>query len=220
MTAAHEDLTALLGPAALGLLTSVEQQQLDRHLRTCEQCRNELTGLLAVVDRLGELEGSPGLLEDLQPSPVRAEAVLAAVAEDRSRARTRAHRWQAALAAAASVAVLAAGVVAAGAMDDSGPPVPLEAVAVQAPAGVEASADLVPHTWGVEIKLAATGLAAGQPYTVQVLTASGRRVDAGAFLGTGERRLLCNLNASVLRGDAVGFVVRDAAGDEVLAADL
>lgn len=220
MTAAHEGLTALLGPAALGLLTSVEQQQLDRHLRTCAQCRSELTELLAVVDRLGELEDEPALLEDLQPSATRAEAVLAAVAAERTRGRARARRWQAVLAAAASVAVLTAGVVAATSMDSGGPRVPLEAVVVQAPPGVEASADLVPHTWGVEIKLAATGLAVGQPYTVQVLTATGQRIDAGAFLGTGERRLLCNLNASVLRADAVGFVVQDAGGDQVLTADL
>jgi hypothetical protein len=220
MTAAHDTVTALLGPAALGLLTSVEQQQLDRHLRACAQCRSELAGLMGVVDRLGELDDEPGLMDELQPSAARAEAVLAAVAADRTRTRSRARRWQAVLAAAASVAVLAAGVVAATAIDGTGPRAPLEAVAVQAPPGVEASADLVPHTWGVEIKLAATGLAAGRPYTVQVLTAAGQRVDAGAFLGTGERPLLCNLNASVLRADAVGFVVRDAAGEQVLAADL
>ena len=31
----HDDMVPLLGPAALGLLTSKEQEQLDRHLAGC-----------------------------------------------------------------------------------------------------------------------------------------------------------------------------------------
>lgn len=221
MTPAHDDLTALLGPAALGLLTSVEQERLDRHLRGCPACRAELAGLTGVVGRLGDLDGEQALLEDLQPDPDRVEAVLRAITAERFAERRRAQRWQAVLAAAASVVVLAAGLATAGSMGrDDGPSVPLEPVAVQAPAGIEASADLVPHTWGVEIKLTATGLTTGEAYTVAVRTNAGELVDAGAFLGTGSRTMLCNLNASVLRADAAGFVVRDAAGAQVLAAEL
>jgi hypothetical protein len=221
VTAPHDDLTPLLGPAALGLLTSVEQQQLDRHLRGCAACRAELAALTGVVRRLADLDDEQALLDDVQPDAARVDAVLAAITAERFVQRRQGQRRQAVLAAAASVVVLAAGLVTAGALSrDIGPAVPLESVAVQAPAGVEASADLVPHTWGVEIKLAATGLATGEPYTVQVRTDDGDLVDAGAFLGTGSRTLFCNLNASVLREDAIGFVVRDAAGSQVLAAEL
>jgi hypothetical protein len=221
MPAAHDDLTPLLGPAALGLLTTVERQQLDAHLRGCARCRDELAELAGVVDRLGELDSEQALLDDVRPDVDRVGGVLTAIAVDCSRQRRRSQRWQSLLAAAASVAVLAAGLTAVGALErDSGSAVPLEPVAVQAQAGVQARAELVPHTWGVEIKLVARGLAAGQAFSVQVRTVDGAMVDAGAFLGTGDRTLFCNLNTSVLRPDAVGFVVRDAAGEQVLVAEL
>ena len=43
---------------------------------------------------------------------------------------------------------------------------------------------------------------------------------AGAFVGTGDRRMLCSLNSAVLRPDAAGFVVLDDQGREVVSADL
>lgn len=217
----HADLAPLLGPAALGLLTPEEQRSLDSHLSDCPLCRAELDDLAGVTDRLAELEGQEALLDDLQPVPSRAQAVLAGIAAERRADARRTQRWHAVVAAAASVVVLAAGVATAAALSrDVAPQVPLEAVAVDAPGSVDARADLVAHTWGVEIKLAASGLAEGAPYTVKVMTTDGRTVDAGAFLGTGDRTLLCNLNASVLREDAAAFVVLDGSGLQVLSAEL
>ena len=212
MTRSRHDMAALLGPAALGLLTSPEQEELDRHLRGCAVCRDELAALSGVAARLGDLDPETALAPSADGL---ADTVLAAVARERRRAQ----RLQVVVAAAASVAVLLAGLVTAGTLG-AGPSVPLESVAVSAEDGVEARADLVAHTWGVEIKLAAAGLAAGRPYTVQVVTESGAVVDAGAFLGTGARTLTCNLNASVLREDARSFSVLDSGGREVLSADL
>ena len=216
----HTDMTSLLGPAALGLLTSPEQRRLDAHLASCATCRDELAALSAVGARLGEVPADV-VLDEPAASTRRTEAVLAAVARERQLERRRGQRLQALLAAAASVVVLAAGLVTAQALD-AGPAavVPLEAVAVSAPSGVDARADLVAHTWGVEIKLVAAGLATGRAYTVQVTTDGGEVVDAGAFLGTGEKTLRCNLNASVLRPDAASFAVLDEAGRQVLTADL
>ena len=216
----HTDMTSLLGPAALGLLTSTEQRRLDAHLSACTACRDELAALTAVGARLAEVPADV-VLDEPAVSSRRTEAVLAAVASERQSERRRSQRLQAALAAAASVVVLAAGVVTAQALDaEPASEVPLEAVAVRAPDGVDARADLVAHTWGVEIKLVAAGLETGRPYTVQVTTDEGRVVDAGAFLGTGDRALACNLNASVLRPDAASFAVLDASGRAVLTADL
>lgn len=223
MPSPHEDMTALLGPAALGLLTDTEQRQLDRHLAGCARCRTEADDLTGVAERLADLDGADALVEDLAPDGARVDAVLARIAADRRRARRSAQRWQAAVASAACLAVLAAGLVTATALSNRQPAVPMEGVPVQAlPAAgdVSARADLVAHTWGVEIKLTATGLAPGQPYTVQVRTTGGAVVDAGAFLGTGDRTLLCNLNASVLRPDAASFAVLDRRGTPVLSAQL
>ena len=208
----HDDLTALLGPAALGLLTTAEHERLDRHLTTCATCRDELAALTGVAERLGDLDAESALAHDTGP---RADAVLAAVHRERRRDQLR----QTVLAAAASVAVLLAGLLAAGTLDARpATDVPVEAVAVRG--DVEATAGLVAHTWGVEIKLVAAGLEQGRPYSVQVLTESGDVVDAGAFLGTGDRPLSCNLNASVLREDARSFAVLDSTGRMVLTAQL
>ena len=215
----HTDMTPLLGPAVLGLLTSPERRRLDAHLAACGACRDELAALSAVGARLAEVPTDVAL-EQQETSARRTEAVLAAVAGARRLERRRAQRLQALLAAAASVVVLAAGLVTAQALDDEPAAVPLEAVAVRSQEGVDARADLVAHTWGVEIKLVAAGLAPGRPYTVQVTTDAGEVVDAGAFLGTGERALRCNLNASVLRPDAASFAVLDEAGRQVLSAQL
>jgi len=67
--------------------------------------------------------------------------------------------------------------------------IPLEHVEVsEAKTGLAADADIVAHTWGVEVKLQATGFAAGQRYDVSVLSDDGRKHSAGEFVGTGEKR--------------------------------
>ena len=209
----------LLGPAALGLLDADGQRRVQAHLRACDACAAELAALTATVGRLAQLDGSPALLADLvadRPAPALAEGVLRRVAAERQRAQ----RGQRLLAAAAAVAVLLAGVLSATALSREVPAAPREPVAVRAAAGVSASAALVAHTWGVEIALAVTGLADGAPYTVEVETADGRVLPAGAFLGTGRRTLTCSLNSAVLRPDAAAFTVRDASRAEVLSARL
>ena len=95
----------------------------------------------------------------------------------------------------------------------------LEAVSVDETGTVEATADLVAHTWGTEIKLTASGLNAGEAYQVAVLNARGAEIGAGTFVGTdAENR--CNLNAALLREEAEGFVVRDQEGQQVLSSDF
>jgi hypothetical protein len=121
-----------------------------------------------------------------------------------------------ALSAAAAAAVVVAGVELTRPEPD--PSVPLEAVGVLESGGVQASAGLVAHTWGVEVKLTASGLQPGERYDVTVLGRDGTIFNAGAFVGTdGEVR--CNLNAAVLRDRAAAFVVMDEEGGEVLRAE-
>lgn len=100
-------------------------------------------------------------------------------------------------------------------------PLPLEAVAVQVAAPeVAATADVVPHTWGMEVQLHGAGFTAGEVYRVQVTEEGGGTVQAGEFLGVGPAQLDCNLNSSVLREDAAGFEVLDSRGEVVAAAEL
>lgn len=209
----HDDTDHLLGPAALGLLTSREQEQLDRHLARCAACREELAALTGVAGRLGDLDTESALAAP--PTGV-ADAVLGRVARERRRAQ----RLQGLVAAAASVAVLLAGLVTAGTLGEAAPRVPMEAVAVQADSSIQAKAGLVAHTWGMEIKLVGAGFREGGAFTVQVTTETGDVVSAGAFRGTGAKTLTCNLNTSVLREDATSFAVLDARGEQVLTAEL
>lgn len=97
---------------------------------------------------------------------------------------------------------------------------PLEAVVVTSElAGVAADADLVDHTWGLEIKLHVTGLEGGERYTTTV-KAAGREYPAGEFIGVAGVEIHCNMNSSVLRDDATGFTVWDSDGRPVLRAQL
>jgi hypothetical protein len=100
-------------------------------------------------------------------------------------------------------------------------PPPLEPVAVQVAApAVQATADVVPHTWGMEVQLHGAGFTAGEVYRAQVTEDDGRVVSAGEFLGTGSAEMVCNLNSSVLRQDAASFAVLDSSGAVVLTSSL
>ncbi len=230
--ARHRELREELGPYVLGQLAGDRWRAVHDHLETCAACRADVddiapvAGLLGAArdrvraDELADPDHVPPLSDELI-AEVRAanESPAADVVPLRPR---HPGRW---VAAAAAVAVLLAGGVgyAAGAAggDDGGEAVPLEAVVVRAldPA-VIAQAALVPHTWGMEVKLTATGFTAGEAYTVTVTDEAGRIVGAGEFLGTGSAEMRCNLNSSVLRADASLVQVRGADGEVVLDAPV
>lgn len=75
------------------------------------------------------------------------------------------------------------------------------------------------HTWGTELMLDVTGLAAGTTYDV-VYRTSGGRVSAGSLLAVDEQLMKCRFNAATLRSDVRQIAVTDPAGDDVLLADL
>lgn len=228
----HRQLRELLGAHALGHLTPAQDVQVRAHLDGCADCRAELAEIAPLADDLAGVD--PERVTTLVSPPADLGArIRAAVADERRLvdARTAAqHRREdrsglrrALLTTAAGIAVLGAG-TALGASLSEGRPAPAPAVAVEqlalVPAGDDApdvqSAGLVAHTWGVEVKLVATGFRAGEVYRAAVRTDDGALVPAGEFLGVGDRSLTCNLQAALLRPDATGFVVRDADGDTVL----
>ncbi|GLY46896.1 zf-HC2 domain-containing protein [Lentzea sp. NBRC 102530] len=194
----HHRRTELLGTYVLNHLTGPELAAVQDHLDDCAECRRTVAELAPVVRALARVDADdvtvPAHLEELVVQRVDAQ-------------RGRRGRTPLLLAAAAAV------VIAGATWWFLSPSVPLEPVALdrQAP-GVTAEASLVPHTWGVEIKLDGQGFAAGQTYQVAVTRADGGEVSAGSFIGTGTNVMHCNLNSSVLRANASGFVVRDAAG--------
>ncbi len=130
-----------------------------------------------------------------------------------------------AVAAAALVAAFLLGVRADKAADNQAQPPakapPVETISVQtAGGGIDASAGLVAHTWGTELKLEATGLRDGATYRAWFTDTDGVRTTAGTFLGTGEDAVKCSLNAALLRPAATDLTITDIGGSVVMTADL
>ncbi len=216
----HERLRVDLGAYVLGQLDEESTARLEQHLDGCDRCTAELGELTPVAAALADLRVRPAASPG-EPPPALGDRVLGAV-EQAARAERRTS-W-ARTAGIAGVAAAVALVLSFGVQsltDDPTPtipPVPTEAVSVRDEApGVRASAALVNHTWGVEVKLRARGFEAGDRYRVDVLGSGGRRYPAGEFVGTGAREMTCNLNSGVLRDRAAGFEVTDGDGRVVAA---
>lgn len=214
----HRGLRESLGAYVLGHLSPADEQDVRVHLAGCPACRAELEELAPAVSALAQVR-SP-VPEPATPPRGLGQQIEELIREEehRSRAnRTARTALVSALGAAAAAAAVVIGLNLAAA--DPQPKVPLEAVQVVETADIEATANLIDHTWGVEVQLIANGLQPGGRYEVVVLGEDGEEYPAGAFVGTdGEVR--CNLNAAVLRDQAIGFVVRNESGEKVLSSEF
>ncbi len=223
----HRTLREMLGAFCLGHLSAAEETAVQAHLDGCSDCRRELAEIAPLADSLRFVDPQRVSVA-ATPDADLGQRIVAAVAVERRQREQRARGRVVLVAAAAVLGVLAVGGLGvaigknvAAPTSETAPAVPIEAVDVTSRlAGVQASAGIVAHTWGVEIKLEAVGLASGAAYEVVMNTSDGRRRSAGAFVGTGEETMNCNLTADVLRPDAVGFDVLDETGQTVLTADL
>ena len=120
-----------------------------------------------------------------------------AVAAGRRR-RTRGLRSAGAVLVAASVIVLM--VIGVASLIDRTPAAPTpEVVAVVVASdldSVSATAGLIAHTWGTEVKLQTTGLDEGATYQAVALGVGDQEFPAGTVAGTGPNTINCNLQAS------------------------
>ena len=215
----HRTLRESLGAHVLGHLDGDEDAAVRAHLAGCAHCRAEVADLRPVVGPLSSID--PDALDATPaPPPDLGDRI---VGRARAEGRRPSHRgaWLVAAAVAAAVVLGGGTGYLLGGAGSEGTAVPTEPVTLQAVApGVDASAVAIAHTWGVEITLDADGFRPGEVYEVVVLDESSRRVDAGAFVGTGETRMRCNLNSPVLRTDAAGFDVVDDRGAVVVHGQL
>lgn len=214
----HRSWRESLGAYVLGHLPDAEAAALRAHLDGCPACRAELDEIAPAARALARVD--PDALEALPvPQPDLADRIVGRIQVER-RQHVRTGLVRRALASAAAVAVTA--VVAFTAVVVLRPdPVPMEQVALaEVEPGVDAEASLIAHTWGTELVLTASGLEDGGVYAAAFERSDGTEVPAGTFIGTGDRPLVCKLNAALLRGDAAGFTVRTVEGDIVVRADL
>lgn len=227
----HERLRELLGAYALGHLGESEAAMLRAHLDGCPACRAELDEITPLVERLGSVEAGQF---DRPPAPPAdlGERIRAAVATERglreldelarARAGGAARRGARArsllVAAVAVVAIGAAGVGVGRLTAPEVPVVPLEPVAMEVAQSrpVQISeADLVAHTWGVELRITAAGFAEGEVFRAAFRGPDGELEPAGEFLGTGEQEMVCFLQSALLREDATAVVLTDSSGKRV-----
>lgn len=220
----HRRWREMLGAYALGELDDERRAALQAHLDGCEECRAELREIEPVAAALAQAD--PRLFEAEEPRPPAdlLDRTLARVDQARQtedelqrRRRNRLIR-RSSFAAVAAVLLVAFGLFAL-VPRIAGPP--LEPVAFsEAPAGVEAEASLIDHTWGTETVLVVSGLDKGETYRLTLIDDNGEAVPSGAFIGTGDEAIECRMNAALLREEATGLEVRTTEGDLVLDADL
>ena len=232
----HRRLREQLGSYVLGHLRAPAADAVRAHLDGCADCRAQVEDLQPVVRGLDVVdlhhveapESPPAALGELIRSRVAEERTRRDAEDARgrrrfARSRTSRHLGQLTAAAAVLAVALGAGAVVGRATAPKPPAVPLESIALR-PVGNSGvtvqDANLVPHTWGVEVRFAGSGFHDGEVYRAEVRETDGTLIPAGEFLGTGGSTLTCNLQSALLRDKAVRFVVEDQAGTPVLAASL
>ncbi len=220
----HRELREMLGSLVLGGLTGDESVALQAHLDGCPACRAELAEIAPLAGALRSVDVA-GLVVEPAPSPGLGERVVAQVAaERRDRDRSRHRRL---LAAAAVLVVALGGAVGVAELRGGADPAPVlaagqEPIALLAEApgiGVRAAV-LVPHTWGLEVRMTMTGVHDGERYRAVAVARDGRQLAAGEFLGVADRPVVCSMQSALLRSDARAFLVLDADGRTVAEADL
>lgn len=194
-----------------------------------------------VMDRIGMVRSQGGASAAQPPRPVPTSAAPGSYMTVAARPETELPRHEASpnapisierarerrgvrpivLAAAAALAIFAVGVGTGWVAFRPPPGPPTEPVTFAAqPAGVDAGGKLIAHTWGTEASLVISGLSEGEVYRATFFTADGTAVDGGTFIGVSSRPIVCNLNAAVLRPQVVSLSITDAAGAEILRANL
>ncbi len=228
MTTSHDELREALGAYVLGQLEGDLLHAVEDHLSTCEECRAVAADLAPLVaplravdpDVVTALAGPvPPALDDRVEAALRAEGAAGAGDATVTPLPGRSRRWVP-VAAGVLAGAAAAAAVAVAVLPDTPAGAPVLAVRqVTTAPGVTATAGLVDHTWGVELKLVATGLPAGRAYDVRIVDDGGREHDSGAFLGV-DRTITCSMNASVLLADAARFEVLDPGGAVVISGPI
>ena len=187
MTSCRE-IRQALGVYVLGAIDPAERAQVDAHLAECPDCREELAslaGLPALLRKVPMAEAERLAATDPEADPeVPSEAMLHSLMSHTARVR-RIHRWRG-LAAAAAVAVLAAGggVAVANALQPSSSVVQLawqRSVGVNAATGVRLTVMYRPTRSGTEMKASISGLKPGTECQFQVTDNGGTPWSAGGW---------------------------------------
>jgi len=198
-TASCREIRHALGVYVLGAIEPGDRAQVDEHLATCADCREELASLAglpallrrvptAEAERLAVADQSDSATDEAPPDKL-LPALLARTAQAR-----RVRRWRE-LAAAAAVVVLALGAGAAGASllgsgSSPAPPVSAHAPArhawhtvsaINASTGAALTVKYAPVHWGTTMSVRVAGVPAGTVCQFQVTDSHGHHLVVGGW---------------------------------------
>jgi hypothetical protein len=220
-----------LGVYVLGAMDPAERAQVDAHLATCRDCRDELAGLAGLPALLSRVsieeaialadtgESSPGLAGEA-PEPPRE---LVATVLDLTAARRRRRRWLEAGVGVAAALIIAAGVFSglrigsspAASNSAQGPSAlyvgplngPME-TATGKSGDMTATVSYAQMGWGTALDTKVTGIPVGTDCQLWVIDSSGNRHLAGDWVTD-------NLEGTVYYPGSVGLAAKDVAAFEV-----
>jgi Putative zinc-finger len=192
-----------LGVYVLGAIDPAERAQVESHLASCRDCRDELAGLAALPALLARVtaEEAMALAAGDGPPPVGRAAGLEAPPEllttviDLTAARRRRRRWRDASLGLAAALIIAAGVIgglrlgaspaspptASGVTYPGQPNGPWETASTSA-AGMSATVSYRSMGWGTQVAVKVNGIPVGTSCQLWVIGAGGRRTLAGGWV--------------------------------------
>ena len=208
-----------IGAFLLGKLDGGELEAMRAHLDGCPYCQAEVGVLEPVVTALADADPDR-IEEDARPPGDLEESTLAPILGEIHRASGRGRRSPWSTLAAAAVCVLAMGL--AGFAWLLEPAVAMvEPLKFSVAPGMKVEGYLSDHAWGTEIELVVfSGLREGKTYAVTLVSEDGERVNAGTFIGAGDKPVRGTFNAALAREDAVKLEARTPGGERVFFAEL
>lgn len=213
---AHDHYRHLTAAHVLGALDADEREELEAHVRTCDDCQRELVEFAPLPALLGRVEDAE--LHDTAPT-VSPDEVIAAVRSDiRSLSRSR-RRWRWAAVAAATVTVLFGLFTS---FDDTAPTRSGQGVALEvepATAGSAAHVTADERAWGTYVHVSADHLPVHDAYELWVVDESGTWHPAGSWARTDDGTASLGASSQLTLAEIDRIVVTAAdRGEEILVA--
>lgn len=210
MNAVHGSLREALGAYTVGALDGAERAEMERHLRDCGACRDELASLAVLPGLLNRLSADEVAVADGPPPWV---APAEAPADGRARARQPRARWLWGAAAAAAVVALFVLLVPLPAGDDAVvfEPRPVVSEAAETRGRVAVAAE----PWGMRVDLQVRDLPPRGGYGLWAVDADGHRALAASWSAPPGDAVRLDGSCYMSVDDLVRFEVHDV-DDEVL----
>jgi anti-sigma factor RsiW len=192
MTGCRE-IRQALGVYVLGAIDPAERAQVDEHLATCHECREELAslaGLPAMLRKVPVVEAERLAAQDteLDEAEIPSEAILKSLVANTANVR-RIHRWRNLAAAAAVVVVALGGGVAVGHALQSSPSSPSPAAAhwntvtgTDAASGADMTVKYRQVEWGTTMLVHVAGLQPGSVCQFLVTGITGQARPVGSWM--------------------------------------